>query len=440
MKTTKAIFAISLFLGVWSQVAFGWGNATHTYFAARLGAKQGHQNLNELYGAVLPDAFNFVFDANGTYLADQTHHNPLAFVRNSWRCEIKSAAYGFAGHNDNWGADFTAHHKGATTPSKGWIILKGQRLAVSLEPAIGTILTDAGVPADVAAALAHGVAPELGHDLMETSVDVLVRRHEDPQVGAQMLAAAQNRPPDVPLVLAAAYAKGLTAFSAMPFSDAVKFIAGAESEYRKFCLQYGGIFSMEDTKALETLAGQNAIIAETFLNALLAQNGIPIIVTVKPETVLQFMNSGIALAQQSPAYGPELAATLKQVDRELKDHHVSTCSTPFALWKEGESVPEQLNVPETYSLGQNYPNPFNPSTAICYALPENAYVSLRVYNCLGQEVATLVDGQLTAGQHQVTWDARNLASGVYICRIEARPGEGSGSGPFTETKRMVLVK
>ena len=89
-------------------------------------------------------------------------------------------------------------------------------------------------------------------------------------------------------------------------------------------------------------------------------------------------------------------------------------------------------VATTFELSQNYPNPFNPSTQIEFSVPQQSTVQLKVYNTLGQLVATLVNGNLSAGSHSVTFDARNLASGLYIYRLSA--------GNFTSVKKMMLLK
>ena len=89
-------------------------------------------------------------------------------------------------------------------------------------------------------------------------------------------------------------------------------------------------------------------------------------------------------------------------------------------------------VPDDFSLGQNYPNPFNPSTHINYALHNDGFVSLKVYNIYGQEVTTLVDDFKEAGSHEVILNASDLASGVYFYRLVA-------SG-YSFTKKMVLMK
>jgi endo-1,4-beta-xylanase len=90
------------------------------------------------------------------------------------------------------------------------------------------------------------------------------------------------------------------------------------------------------------------------------------------------------------------------------------------------------SVPTEYSLSDNYPNPFNPATKITYTLKDAADVKLEVFDIAGRLVATLADGRQTAGAHEVSFDARSLASGIYFYRLHA--------GSFTQTKRMLLVK
>jgi hypothetical protein len=88
--------------------------------------------------------------------------------------------------------------------------------------------------------------------------------------------------------------------------------------------------------------------------------------------------------------------------------------------------------PARYSLGQNYPNPFNPTTTISYSLAAASDVSMRLYNSLGEEVATILQGYMSAGPHSVAVDAFNLPSGVYHYRLTA--------GAFSETRKMLLVR
>jgi hypothetical protein len=90
------------------------------------------------------------------------------------------------------------------------------------------------------------------------------------------------------------------------------------------------------------------------------------------------------------------------------------------------------DIVSTFNLEQNYPNPFNPSTTINFSVQQAGNVTMRVYNLLGQQVATLVDQKMQAGSHSVTFDASALSSGTYIYRLT--------SGDFVQTKKMMLIK
>jgi len=86
----------------------------------------------------------------------------------------------------------------------------------------------------------------------------------------------------------------------------------------------------------------------------------------------------------------------------------------------------------TYKLYNNYPNPFNPSTTIKYSVAEKSFVSLKIYNIAGSEVASIVNREQTAGEYEVNFNARELTSGVYLYKLQA--------GSFVETKKMILMK
>ncbi len=89
-------------------------------------------------------------------------------------------------------------------------------------------------------------------------------------------------------------------------------------------------------------------------------------------------------------------------------------------------------LPNTFKLEQNYPNPFNSTTQIAYDLPTEEFVSLRVYNLLGQEVAVLVNERRPAGAYTVTFRASDLPSGMYFYRISA--------GEFQQTRKLLLLR
>jgi photosystem II stability/assembly factor-like uncharacterized protein len=132
----------------------------------------------------------------------------------------------------------------------------------------------------------------------------------------------------------------------------------------------------------------------------------------------------------------------------LKDHKINVSAMDFNFFTEEHTpaastvgftnldgvtaVKGFTGVPEKYELAQNFPNPFNPNTTIKYALPEASFVKLVVYNALGEVVKTLVSDNRDAGYYETVFDAKELASGMYIYRIEA--------GSFISTAKMILLK
>ena len=95
-------------------------------------------------------------------------------------------------------------------------------------------------------------------------------------------------------------------------------------------------------------------------------------------------------------------------------------------------TPRAGEYPTKFSLDQNYPNPFNPSTTIRYSLPHRSHAFLTVFNTLGQKVAELVNGEMEAGYHDVTFNGKNLASGMYFYRLQ--------SGDLVQTRKLLLLK
>lgn len=92
----------------------------------------------------------------------------------------------------------------------------------------------------------------------------------------------------------------------------------------------------------------------------------------------------------------------------------------------------RADTPRGFALGQNYPNPFNPSTTISFSLPRSQFVTLRVFNIMGEQVATLVSNKISAGTHQIEWDAKGFPSGVYFSRLQ--------TSSFSQTKKLVLLR
>jgi len=93
-------------------------------------------------------------------------------------------------------------------------------------------------------------------------------------------------------------------------------------------------------------------------------------------------------------------------------------------------IPEPSS--DKYALKQNYPNPFNPSTTIVYILQESDKISLKIYNLVGQEIETLINGYQIAGEHKIEWNPEGLPNGIFICRLQA--------SEFFKTKKLILLK
>ena len=160
---------------------------------------------------------------------------------------------------------------------------------------------------------------------------------------------------------------------------------------------------------------------------------------VKPRIIVQYSNTIYASGLTGvPASFNNLANELAQSRRLIINRAGST-------YKVALTFPEEINggvyvedgeggsiIPEVFALFQNHPNPFNPRTEISFHLPENSYITLTVFNALGQKAVTLVDERKEAGSYQAAWDAAGFPSGVYFYRLAT---EGC-----VETRKMLLMK
>ena len=426
MRKKTHFIACLLFLLLIPASGFGWGLATHTYFADKLGKSRGYRHLQELYGSMAPDMFNPLFALPyHDYLRLQTHIHFDKVMNRARTKNLKAFAFGFTSHNDAWGADFTAHHDGRTTPGIGYTIAQVVVLAPVFEDSFEQILLDNNVNPDQAKEIAAEYAPSVAHVAAELAVDILIKRNEAPGIGKKMLRAAQFRSPAIPALLVAAYAADFARESGLNYFAAAAIILGAEKAQKGYVSYYGYMFTKNEAKLIQLISAYSAELAELVLKA-----GKDIDISIPHETVANLLIQTIALVESS--YAAEIAATLAYLRNEMPLHENDPKSHPPAIYAQAGFDSDDAMMVDQFSLAQNQPNPFNPVTAINYSLAKDSPVKITVYNILGQQIAVLVDQLQAKGFHQVIWNAHNQPSGLYIYRLEA---DG-----FTVSRKMFLEK
>ena len=115
---------------------------------------------------------------------------------------------------------------------------------------------------------------------------------------------------------------------------------------------------------------------------------------------------------------------------ELRKNFINSVFSYFGLITNVED--EYYDIISDYKLMQNYPNPFNPATKITFYIPSDSHVFIKVFDILGKEIATLVNDNLSAGKHEIDFNASKLSSGIYFYTLNA--------GSFVSSKKMVLIK
>jgi hypothetical protein len=143
---------------------------------------------------------------------------------------------------------------------------------------------------------------------------------------------------------------------------------------------------------------------------------------------------GAVIAWQSPRPDPLSG------ERHIYAQNVSNLGTLGGSPITAVDQSHTSELPLKITLQQNYPNPFNPSTTIQFELPSASYVALKIFNLLGQEVATLINEKRDAGQHTVQWNALGLASGVYFYRLHVHPIDAKQINDFVQTKKLLLIR
>ncbi|MHC4533831.1 MAG: hypothetical protein ACYS6K_07760 [Planctomycetota bacterium] len=287
-----------------STLTFGWGAATHTYLAKELGSQQGIMNLQEMYGAVLPDMFNMMFGySHKEYLWNETHYEFMKAVKKANILLTTAFVYGFASHNEDWGADDTAHG--------GYVTAKTDILSPLLKTKIKDFLDAHDISLDPI--LLDQLASRIAHNAIESAVDLLVSQNEAPDIGMHLLLAAKSRAPSIPQLLIKAYSEDFAYEAGISFQEASVILVTVESQFEEYMELYGGILAQAN--AADLMAVQGAKLAE-----LILQKEYGISVNVPPLLMKFCLYAAVMMVQND--YSDELATTLSYVEEELEKHGI----------------------------------------------------------------------------------------------------------------------
>lgn len=307
MKKVTSMFLGTLMLIGISASVFGWGSATHAFISDQLKRRGGPQNLNEIYGSLAPDIFNYAFDLQGslyTFLHWETHDNFMQLWDSVKFGYEKSFAYGYVSHNDAWGADSTAHHASLTLiPGQGYVITK----AIMLDSILMNDPSYAGLelPADIRVDMCHNV--------VEAAGDILIKRM-DPLIGKKIVEAA-SRPSQVfRNLLFRAYAQDLASFVGSEL--AVQIISGYEFGFRNAMVAYGTALQQTEAVSIELIVADfNNLVMAYLISKGVDPGSLP---SDLSPLIQAAMSAAITICEAD--YIAEIWATLDRVDRELKDH------------------------------------------------------------------------------------------------------------------------
>lgn len=292
---------------------YGWGSATHAYIVRQVGASQGPACLPEIYGAVLPDVFNMMFgDPAQGQLWTRTHYELAKALDPAGSEYDKAIAFGFASHNESWGADQTAHIGSTSHPEAGYVIRKSDELSAVLRPQVRLFLLAGGIAEPDAAV--DGVLPEVAHTAIETAIDLLISQNEDPEIGARLVLAARTRGWSAQTLLCKAYGADIATAAGATEAIAAPLIVAAENEFRLQIETYGAAFSQADPAG--ALAKQGVDLAALLLAA---KQGI--IIDIPEDLMKQILSAATDVVKAD--YKAEVAATITRVRQELASHAVA---------------------------------------------------------------------------------------------------------------------
>lgn len=323
-KITKKIFLtlglMCLLFITMPAAAFSWSQATHAYIADRLGARVSHANLDEMWGSVAPDFFNYIFDPAlcPTWVSDQTHgmySDTFLKVWNTAETKAEKAlAYGFVSHNEQWGDDHTAHESSLTLQhDEGYIITKEKILLNTPYPAdpqqtFGEVFSGLGMDPYEAEMVAHLIT--------EYSIDIMLGKDADPFLGRKLETAAHARSKNFPDLLVKAFGTDYADYCfGGDLSKAASVLTAVEEEHREEMIFLGRAISQSEPVAVQLLAERVVSILPDFLGGPL-----PIPEAEAIEIVKTAISQSMDMCND---YIEEIEATIEFVGENLKDHGIT---------------------------------------------------------------------------------------------------------------------
>jgi len=299
----RIVLAAALIVTLAPAAALPWGWATHTYLVKQLTG----DDVDAIYGALVPDMGQVMDPVTGGFLQEQTHHKFERLVGKGFAMGLADTAYGFASHNEFWGADNTAHN-----PVSGYVTLKtGELVALTgLDGQLHALLLSNGVPDPDASAMAAQFAGLIAHEAVEYAVDIRLAETLDPAVGDSLADAASLRNPRVPDLVVRAYSHNLAARFRLPDSAADALLRAGESDFQAFMVGYGTLLTYGDRQVIVGVLAQQG--ADRLHAYVLALTGLD--VTVPAGSLASVLSAAFLVTGD---YGPAVDATLGLLQRDM---------------------------------------------------------------------------------------------------------------------------
>jgi len=299
MKKAFSVGAIIVFLLCFTAQAFPWGSATHAYIIDQLMRKAGPPRL--MYGAMAPDVFNYFFQdpTLRNQLYAMTHFDFMKLWNASKGPSDRPSAYGFVSHNNEWGADSTAHLKSLTfRDDEGFVITKAKILWAGIK---------SGFP------FGDELGVSICHDVIEAAIDLLIKKL-DPNIGNRLVDSARSADKKILELLNKAYLSDVTLLVG-PEALAKYLIAQNESGFRYAVLQLGNALKQKSPNDLNAIAA---------IFAALGQQAYQI--DVPPAVVAAVLEAAMWVCTD-PLFGPdcftEIFATIDFVKLNLNAKGIS---------------------------------------------------------------------------------------------------------------------